>query len=67
MTYRSFKVCQGCNCGIQRGGVIVSEKYYHKSCFRKKLKGYNGNLIANLFKAVRQYGELKVDLSKGFF
>jgi len=75
--YKSYHICQGCNRGIVRGGIIVNKKvgfgfshdgeYYHKSCFRKRLKGYNGNLVGNLFRFIKRYKNVEADLSTNFF
>jgi len=75
--YKSYKVCRHCVRPIIRGGVTYQEKvgfgyshnkkYYHRSCLRKALKGYNTNLISNMFRAIRKYKEVDVDLSRRFF
>jgi hypothetical protein len=74
---KSFKVCKHCSRGIVRGGVVVNEKvgfgfshkddYYHKYCLRKKLAGYNTNLIGNFFRTLRQYGSMEADLKNKIF
>lgn len=77
--YKSYKICAygPCSRGIVRGGVTHQEKvgfgyshdkkYYHKACLRKALRGYNTTLIGNMFRAVRKYKEVDVDLKHNFF
>lgn len=75
--YKSYNVCQGCNCAILRGGLAIQfkqgfgyshdKKHYHKSCFRKALKGHKTNAIINFFRMVSKYPDIEVDLKNNFF
>ena len=75
--YKSYKVCQGCNCAIVRGGTAISprvgkgyshdKKYYHKSCLRRQMRGYKKNIVSRFFFLIRKYKEVDVNLDKGYF
>lgn len=75
--YKSYKVCQGCNCAIVRGGTAIQpkvgkgysheKKYYHKACLRSKMKGYNRGIINRFFSIIKKYDEVEVNLNNGFF
>jgi len=75
--YKSYKVCRHCVRPIVRGGVTYQEKvgfgyshdvkYYHKACLRMALRGYNTNLVGNLFRVIRKCKEVEADLKNNFF
>jgi hypothetical protein len=64
--FKSFKVCQGCNYAIQKGGVAIklrgdnSIKHYHKNCLRKKYSRVNKRFFDVAFKIGRRTGEYNV-------